>query len=93
MLNSNFSVDDVSQEVFYRAFLRLSTFDFQGKFSTWLFGIANNHCIDILRRKKLIQFFSFSNDGNSFSENEMPDKVSSTAEILEARQMFKLCFS
>ena len=42
--------EDLAQEVFIKAFRRLSTYDPQRKLSSWLFKIAHNTTIDHLRR-------------------------------------------
>lgn len=44
---------DLAQETFIRAFRSLGQFDQSRKFSSWLFRIANNLCIDHYRRRKL----------------------------------------
>jgi len=44
------TAEDLAQEVFVKAFRRLSTYDPQWKFSSWLFKIAHNTTIDHLRR-------------------------------------------
>src|SRR5215471_14234802 len=43
------SAADLAQEVFTRAYQNLSSFQGQSKFSTWLFVIARNHCLNALR--------------------------------------------
>ena len=47
------TAEDLAQEVFVKAFRRLSTYDPQWKFSSWLFKIAHNTTIDHLRRGTL----------------------------------------
>jgi RNA polymerase sigma-70 factor (ECF subfamily) len=42
--------EDLAQEVFIKAFRRLSTYDPQRKLASWLFKIAHNTTIDHLRR-------------------------------------------
>ena len=37
---------DLSQEVFTKAYQNLQSFQGQSKFSTWLFSIARNHCLN-----------------------------------------------
>ncbi len=44
--------EDAAQEAFLRAYMNLDTFDQSRKFSTWIFRIATNLCIDKLRKKK-----------------------------------------
>ncbi|MGB9696138.1 MAG: RNA polymerase sigma factor [Ignavibacteria bacterium] len=49
-------VEDLTQETFIKAFQSLERFDNQFSFSTWLFKIASNNCVDYLRKKKLKTF-------------------------------------
>jgi RNA polymerase sigma-70 factor (ECF subfamily) len=42
--------EDLAQEVFFKAYRRLDTYDPVRKFSSWLFKIAHNTTIDQLRR-------------------------------------------
>ena len=42
--------EDLAQEVFFKAYRRLDTYDPVRKFSSWLFKIAHNTTIDHLRR-------------------------------------------
>ncbi|MFN8437417.1 MAG: sigma-70 family RNA polymerase sigma factor [Cytophagales bacterium] len=45
--------EDLTLEAFSRAFKNLARFNPEYTFSTWLFRIATNNCIDFLRKKKL----------------------------------------
>jgi RNA polymerase sigma-70 factor (ECF subfamily) len=45
-------VEDLSQEVFIKAFRSLPSFSFQASFGTWLSRVAVNHCYDYLRRQR-----------------------------------------
>lgn len=40
---------DMAQEVFAKAYQNLTSFQGQSKFSTWLFVIARNHCLNVVR--------------------------------------------
>ena len=46
MLGSPEEAEDAAQETFLRAYARLEQYDGGHKFSTWIFSIANHHCID-----------------------------------------------
>ncbi len=46
-------VEDVSQQVFLKAYLSLPRFDQRAAFSTWLYKITVNECWDFLRKKKV----------------------------------------
>lgn len=52
ILGNQQEAEDVAQEAFVRAYINLHTFDTKRKFSTWLYRIATNLCIDRLRKKK-----------------------------------------
>ncbi|MEZ5009015.1 MAG: RNA polymerase sigma factor [Chitinophagales bacterium] len=43
---------DLAQEILIKAFLSLSKFEGKSKFSTWLYMITYNYCIDFLRKQK-----------------------------------------
>jgi len=45
-------VDDLTQETFIKAYRAISTFNFDYAFSSWLYKIASNACIDFLRKKR-----------------------------------------
>jgi RNA polymerase sigma-70 factor (ECF subfamily) len=44
-------VPDLVQEVFLRAFRRLCTYRGNSRFSTWLFVITRNHCLNALKKR------------------------------------------
>ena len=63
MLNNKQEAEDAVQETFLRVYTNLHRYDENQKFSTWIFRIGTNLCIDKLRRRK-----------NTYSlDAEMPD--------------------
>jgi len=52
MLGNRHEAEDAAQEAFIRAYVNINTFNQNRKFSTWLFRIATNLCIDKIRKKK-----------------------------------------
>src|SRR3954469_10582956 len=52
MLGNRHEAEDIAQEAFIRAYVNIHTFNQDLKFSTWLFRIATNLCIDRIRKKK-----------------------------------------
>jgi RNA polymerase sigma-70 factor (ECF subfamily) len=47
---SSRTADDLAQEVFLRVVERAKTFNHEARFSTWLYAIARNLCVDTLRK-------------------------------------------
>jgi RNA polymerase sigma factor (sigma-70 family) len=52
MLNNKSDAEDLTLEAFGKAFKNLHQYSPTYAFSTWLFKIASNNCIDFLRKKK-----------------------------------------
>jgi len=46
-------VEDISQQVFVKAYFSLKRFDQRAAFTTWLYKITVNECWDLLRKKKV----------------------------------------
>jgi RNA polymerase sigma-70 factor, ECF subfamily len=56
MVKNNDDADDLTIEAFGKAFNRLHQYTPNYAFSTWLFRIATNNCIDFIRKKKMVTF-------------------------------------
>jgi RNA polymerase sigma-70 factor (ECF subfamily) len=52
--------DDVVQETFVSAYARLKDYNPDFRFYTWIYRIARNRCLNVLRRRKLWALVSFS---------------------------------
>lgn len=75
MVRNKEETEDLVQEAFMKAFKALPSFNEEYAFSTWLYKIAVNNCIDHMRKKKL-QTYSMnkpvqSKDGEL--DREFPD--------------------
>jgi RNA polymerase sigma factor (sigma-70 family) len=53
MVHNRDDAEDITLESFGKAFNRLDKYDPKYAFSTWLFKIATNNCIDFIRKKRL----------------------------------------
>lgn len=92
MVHDKDEVEDLTQEAFIKAFNSLKNFNEEFAFSTWLYKIATNNCIDYIRRKKLATFSIDkpleSKDGEySF---ELPDTTYEPDKTLIAGQRTKV---
>lgn len=52
ILKSESAAEDATQDIFMKILLNLSKFSGKSKFSTWLYSITYNFCIDTIRRRK-----------------------------------------
>ena len=52
MVPSDEDAQDLAQEAFLRVFRNLERFDFEHDFTTWLYRIVTNLCIDHLRKRR-----------------------------------------
>ncbi len=43
------AAEDAAQDIFVKAFQLLSKFEGRSSFSTWLYRVATNHCLDLKR--------------------------------------------
>jgi RNA polymerase sigma-70 factor (ECF subfamily) len=67
MLNNPHDSEDVVQETFMRVYLNLNRYDEKQKFSTWIYRIGKNLCVDLLRKKKSV----YSLDAAISDEDEL----------------------
>ncbi|MBE6932037.1 MAG: sigma-70 family RNA polymerase sigma factor [Ruminococcaceae bacterium] len=52
MVGNEADAQDLAQEAFVRAWRALDSFQFSSQFSTWLYRLTSNICIDFLRSQK-----------------------------------------
>jgi RNA polymerase sigma-70 factor (ECF subfamily) len=53
MVHNKQESEDLTQEAFIKAYNSINSFNEDYAFSTWLFKIATNNCIDFFRKRKL----------------------------------------
>lgn len=84
---------DAVQEVLVKAYRKAGSYRPRGKVYTWLYRIAVNHCLNQLRRRKIVRFLPFAGgrEGSPAdpSELEPPDPRPGPAERLDARRRWE----
>lgn len=73
---------DAAQEVFLRVFRRAASFRPDGQVFTWIYRIAVNHCLNRLRRRRILRFFSLSSEDDGESETPALDPVDGAPDAL-----------
>ncbi|MEO8197368.1 MAG: sigma-70 family RNA polymerase sigma factor [Thermoanaerobaculia bacterium] len=81
---------DLTQEVFIRVYQALDRYDSQYRFSTWLFRVAQNAAIDVIRKRriKLVPLTRRADEGSDATVDlELPDGQPSALETLQGREL------
>jgi RNA polymerase sigma-70 factor (ECF subfamily) len=83
MVNNRSDAEDLTLEAFGKAFKNLHQYSPTYAFSTWLFKIASNNCIDFLRKKKGT-FISIENNeqNDNVEQIKIPSKEPNPEEKL-----------
>ncbi|MEZ5083608.1 MAG: sigma-70 family RNA polymerase sigma factor [Bacteroidales bacterium] len=94
MTNNPHDAEDLTIEAFGKAFKKLHQYTPDYAFSTWLFKIASNNCIDFIRKKKKYTFSIDANYDDNETGTEMAGKIPSPTldpeEELVKKQKIKL---
>jgi RNA polymerase sigma-70 factor (ECF subfamily) len=79
---------DATQEIFLKIFLNLIRFEEKARFSTWVYAITYNYCIDYLRRSKKASEL-FADDFHKVAEiqEEVSDEVILNMEIGQLKKV------
>ncbi|WP_442597559.1 RNA polymerase sigma factor SigW [Neobacillus sp. D3-1R] len=100
ILGNRHEAEDIAQDAFIRAYINISSFNIEMKFSTWIYRIATNLCIDRIRKKKPDYYLDAEvagTDGLTMysqisSNSDMPEKELESLELEETiqREILKL---
>ncbi|MDE0771956.1 MAG: sigma-70 family RNA polymerase sigma factor [Salibacteraceae bacterium] len=81
MIRSEVDAEDLTIEAFGKAFKKLEQYEPTYAFSTWLYKIATNNCIDFIRKKKMKTLSLDANqEGEENSRNYEPISYTLTPE-------------
>lgn len=83
MMKTTEDAEEIAQDVFLKAFQKLSTFKGTSKFSTWIYSITYHRCLDALSRKRKQP----THYAAEINEEITEEKVSSILEVIEAKEL------
>lgn len=83
MLGNVQDAEDAVQETLLKAFQKIGHYERSNSFSAWLYKIAHNHCLNVLRRKKLLSFIPLSNDSEKPWHYYVSNAMNSALDIPE----------
>lgn len=89
MVRNRTDAEDLAQEVFIRTFSVLDRYDPSYPFSSWLFRITSNLCIDFLRREKgsMISLDQPVEGSEGDMQRQLPSNVVKPDREMETREM------
>ncbi|HEY9030059.1 MAG TPA: RNA polymerase sigma factor [Kangiella sp.] len=82
------NIDDIVQETFVKAFLKIKQFDGKSKFSTWLYRIAFNEFLQLKRKASI--FTRLKEKWQSDSDRTLTSNDNSTVYIDAQREINRL---
>ncbi|VXC38000.1 RNA polymerase subunit sigma-70 [Flavobacterium sp. 9AF] len=82
--------DDITIETFAKAFDKITTYNPEFGFNTWLITIAKNVHIDMLRKKKSSLFIEISDEDDDRAFNVVDDTPSIEDEIITEQNLSQL---
>ena len=73
--NDQSEAEDVCHDIFLKIHKNLDSFREESKLSTWIYRLTVNHCLNHIRRKKILSWFSLDfmidDESNTY---ELPDR-------------------
>lgn len=89
MVQGKDDLNDITQNVFLKAFKNIQGFHLKHKFSSWLYRIAHNETVNFLKKKKPLALFDF--DVFLPHYNLGKQDIESEAERKQFKQTFDQC--
>ena len=72
---------DVAQETFVQLFSYLNRIDESEPLSPWLYRVARNRCIDVIRRRRTVAFNPDEESSEPIDEDPLPDEIAERADL------------
>jgi len=68
---------DITHDIFIKVYMNLGSYRSQSRFSTWLYSITYNYCIDFLRKGKKQKMVSMENQSQAMEslEDDEPEEL------------------
>lgn len=90
MLKNNEEAEEIAQDTFIKVFNSLHKYKGESKFSTWIYKITYNTCLDVLKKKKKQKEVTYIED---FSEHQTKvlEEILDTIDEKEKHQAIQNC--
>ena len=84
MMNSQTEAEDLLQEAFTEAFMKMDSFRYESTFGAWLKRIVINKCINEIKRKKAD--LKFEDDMSMYNERKEDEDVKAELNVKDIKQ-------
>lgn len=90
-MRNEYDAQDAAQDSIIKMYTHIQKFSFQSAFSTWMYRVTANTCLDMLRKRKpdtgIEEFerLAVSNEGNPLEDtvnNELGDSIKAAIKLL-----------
>lgn len=78
MLGNKDDASEIAQEVFVKVFVSINQFKGKSSFSTWVYRITVNMCLDEIRKRKKVSLI-YINEGISLDDGEVEMQIATDA--------------
>ena len=79
--------EDLCQEILIKVFLKIKSFKGESRFSTWLFAIVHNTCVDYLRKNKKSELYKIITEKMADEMADLLDDVDEVSEEISIQTM------
>jgi RNA polymerase sigma factor (sigma-70 family) len=87
ILRDPMKAEDAAQDIFMKIFTKLSSFNSSARFSTWIYAITYNYCIDLVRKqKRQAAIDGDESEGVNVAAEEVSDRELMEMEIVSLRK-------
>lgn len=86
------TAEDLTHDIFMKILMNLASFKGKSKFSTWIYSITYNYCIDFLRRKQKerLQANSYNNESSQLRESLEDVEEFESLRVMKAERLKEL---
>ena len=92
MLQNREEAEEAAQDAFIKSYRSLGRFKGESKFSTWIYQVTYNNCLDRLRKQKRNRTFVALDEFAEYEVRWLMDALD-TIEEAERKQMIKNCLN
>ena len=91
MLGNLEDANDVTQEALVKVYRSIPNFKGNSSFSTWLYSIVNNACIDFIRKNKKVKLLYLEKEqGDESYKIEIPDEINTPECLFEKNEVKRM---